>query len=47
MAVKLRDFSGSTIAEAADVLEISPRTARRRRAYARAWLLHDLRSGDG
>ncbi len=43
--VKLRYFSGLTIAEAADVLEISPRTAKRLWAYARAWLLREIRGG--
>jgi RNA polymerase sigma factor (TIGR02999 family) len=43
--VKLRYFSGLTIAEAADVLEISPRTAGRHWAYARVWLLREIRGG--
>lgn len=42
--VKLRYFSGLTAAEAADVLSISPRTADRLWAYARAWLLRELQS---
>jgi RNA polymerase sigma factor (TIGR02999 family) len=41
--VKLRYFSGLTIAQAADVLEISPRTANRLWAYARVWLLREIR----
>jgi RNA polymerase sigma factor (TIGR02999 family) len=41
--VKLRYFSGLTIAQAADVLEISPRTAKRLWAYARVWLLREIR----
>jgi RNA polymerase sigma factor (TIGR02999 family) len=36
--VKLRYFAGLTLAEAADVMAISPRTADRLWAYARAWL---------
>lgn len=36
--VKLRYFAGLTIEEAAAVLEISPRTARRQWAFARAYL---------
>jgi RNA polymerase sigma factor (TIGR02999 family) len=43
--VKLRYFSGLTIAEAAGVLEISPRTAGRHWAYARVWLLREIRGG--
>jgi DNA-directed RNA polymerase specialized sigma24 family protein len=43
--VKLRYFSGMTIVQAADVLEISPRTANRLWAYARAWLLREIRRG--
>jgi RNA polymerase sigma factor (TIGR02999 family) len=43
--VKLRYFSGLTIAEAADVLDISPRTANRLWAYARVWLLREIRGG--
>jgi RNA polymerase sigma factor (TIGR02999 family) len=42
--VKLRYFSGLTIAQAADVLDISPRTAKRLWVYARAWLLREIRS---
>jgi RNA polymerase sigma factor (TIGR02999 family) len=41
--VKLRYFSGFTIAEAADILKISPRTAKRLWAYARVWLLREIR----
>jgi RNA polymerase sigma factor (TIGR02999 family) len=43
--VKLRYFSGLTIAEAADVLNISPRTANRLWAYARVWLLREICGG--
>lgn len=37
--VKLRYFAGMTMAQAADALDISPRTADGVWAYARAWLL--------
>lgn len=40
--VSLRCFSGLTIAETADVLGISPRTADAWWAYARAWLKTEL-----
>jgi RNA polymerase sigma factor (TIGR02999 family) len=36
--VKLRLFGGMTIEEAAQYLEVSPRTVKRTWAYARAWL---------
>src|SRR5262245_27366045 len=36
--VKLRYFVGMTIAEIADALDLSPRTADRQWAFARAWL---------
>ena len=41
--VKLRYFAGLTIAETANVLGISPRTADNDWAYARAWLVTALR----
>lgn len=41
--VKLRAFAGLTLAQAAEVLGISRRTADRDWAYARAWLCHALR----
>jgi len=41
--VKLRYFAGLTVAEAAAVLGISPRTADNDWAYARAWLVTALR----
>jgi RNA polymerase sigma factor (sigma-70 family) len=44
--VQLRYFAGLTLAEAAQVLGVSPRTADRLWAYARAWLLQAL-EGDG
>ncbi len=44
--VKLRHFSGLTIAQAAEIMEISPRSADRLWAFARAWLLREIRNGD-
>ena len=41
--VKLRFFGGLTLAEAAQALEISERTAKRRWAYARAWLYEKMK----
>jgi RNA polymerase sigma factor (TIGR02999 family) len=41
--VKLRYFAGLTVAEAAAVLGVSPRTADNDWAYARAWLVTALR----
>ena len=35
---KLRVFAGATVEEAAEYLGVSPRTAKRTWAYARAWL---------
>jgi RNA polymerase sigma factor (TIGR02999 family) len=43
--VKLRYFSGLTGAEAAGVLEIPRRSADRLWAYARVWLLREIRGG--
>lgn len=40
--VELRHFTGLSVAEAAQALGISPRTADRVWAYARAWLLREL-----
>jgi len=40
--VELRYFGGMTIEQAAEVLEISPATAKRDWAMARAWLQRDL-----
>jgi RNA polymerase sigma factor (TIGR02999 family) len=40
--VKLRFFGGLTLPEAAAALDVSPRTADRLWAYARAWLLQEL-----
>jgi RNA polymerase sigma factor (TIGR02999 family) len=44
--VKLRYFAGLTIPEAAAALGISPRSADRLWAYARAWLLRSLGGTD-
>lgn len=44
--VKLRVFAGMTVEEAAAVLGVSARTAKRDWAYARAWLGRDLGIGD-
>ena len=41
--VNLRYFAGLTSKQAAEVLEVSPRTADRMWGYARAWLLKNLR----
>lgn len=43
--VNLRYFAGLTLAEAAEALAMSPRSADRLWAYARAWLLRALRAG--
>jgi RNA polymerase sigma factor (TIGR02999 family) len=40
--VKLRVFTGMTVAEIADVQGVSPRTVKRNWAYARAWLGREL-----
>jgi len=46
--VQLRFFSGLTIEDAAPVVGLSPRTARRLWVFARAWLRRDMeRSVDG
>mgnify|MGYP002780581712 CR=1 FL=1 len=44
--VRLRYFAGLTVAEAADALGVSPRTADGDWAYARAWLAAELRDAD-
>jgi RNA polymerase sigma factor (TIGR02999 family) len=44
--VQLRYFAGLTLPETAEVLGISPRTADRLWAYARAWLYRELREAD-
>jgi RNA polymerase sigma factor (TIGR02999 family) len=43
--VELRYFAGLSIPQAADVLGMSPRSADRLWAYARAWLRRELRPG--
>lgn len=40
--VKLRYFAGLTLPQAAEALNVSPRTADRLWAYARAWLFREL-----
>ena len=40
--VQLRFFSGLTVDEAATMLDLSPRTARRLWVFARAWLQRDM-----
>ncbi len=44
--VHLRYFAGLTLAEAADALKISPRTADRLWAYARSWLRQAIEEGE-
>jgi len=44
--VRLRFFSGLTLAEAAEVLGLGRRTADRSWAFARSWLYDELRRGD-
>ena len=44
--VELRAFGGLTIDEAADVLQVSPSTAKREWRSARAWLTRELALGD-
>ncbi len=43
--VKQRFFIGLTLEEAAEVLEISPRTANREWLYARTWLFNAMKQG--
>jgi RNA polymerase sigma factor (TIGR02999 family) len=43
--VKLRYFVGLSLAEAAEVLQISEPTAKRWWAYARAWLFSEMQQG--
>jgi RNA polymerase sigma factor (TIGR02999 family) len=43
--VKLRYFAGLSVPQAADVLGMSPRSADRLWAYARAWLRREIRPG--
>jgi RNA polymerase sigma factor (TIGR02999 family) len=42
--VKLRFFAGLTFPQAAEVLGMSERTAKRSWAYARAWLFREIKS---
>jgi RNA polymerase sigma factor (TIGR02999 family) len=44
--VKLRHFAGLTVDQAAEVLNISPATADRYWAYARAWLHAEITRGE-
>lgn len=43
--IKLRFFAGLNISEAATALSISPATAKRHWAFARAWILAELKAG--
>ena len=43
--VKLRYFAGLTLEQAAEVLEMSPSTAKRHWTYARAWLYKAVTAG--
>jgi RNA polymerase sigma factor (TIGR02999 family) len=45
--VKLRFFAGLTLEEVAPLLGLSPRTARRLWAFARAWLRRDMEESGG
>lgn len=45
--VKLRFFGGFTFAQAAELMEVSERTAKRMWAYARAWLFEEISRGEG
>jgi RNA polymerase sigma factor (TIGR02999 family) len=44
--VKLRYFAGLTMAQAAEALDISLRTAERNWSYARTWLHREISKGD-
>ncbi len=44
--VELRFFGGLTTEEAAEVLEVSPRTIKREWRRARAWLYREIRRGE-
>jgi RNA polymerase sigma factor (TIGR02999 family) len=44
--IKLRYFAGLTVNQAAEALGVSPRTADSLWAYARAWLLQKIESGE-
>jgi DNA-directed RNA polymerase specialized sigma24 family protein len=45
--VELLYFAGLTLPEAAQVLEVSPRTAGRLWTYARAWLRREIEGDAG
>lgn len=45
--VKLRYFAGLSLRDAAEALEIAPRTADRLWAYAKAWLLREIQGQAG
>jgi len=45
--VNLRYFAGLTVAQTADVLDLSVGTVEREWRYIRAWLLRELQGGDG
>jgi DNA-directed RNA polymerase specialized sigma24 family protein len=45
--VKLRFFAGLTVDQAAAVIGISPRTARRLWVYAQAWLRREIEPDNG
>jgi RNA polymerase sigma factor (TIGR02999 family) len=47
MVVKLRYFLGFTISEVAEILDVSPATAKLDWSYARAWLHRELFGSDG
>ena len=44
--VKLRYYAGMTVIQAAEIMNVSRRTADRHWAYARAWLHHEISKGD-
>ena len=45
--VKLRFFAGFTFGQAAELLDLSERTAKRLWAYARAWLFEEIQRTNG
>ena len=45
--VKLRYFAGLTSKQAAEILDISPTTAKRYWTYSRAWLLREIGQSNG
>ena len=45
--VELRYFGGLSVEETAEVLRISPETAKRDWKMAKAWLLRELGGGEG